>query len=205
MHNGIYTPQTNIRTSTQLCTVASRRSFTNMTLESPVWRVCFRDTYASELSSLDSRPRTFVFYIIGRDTTGQQSWTRSYIVVFRMCGEVVSRMCEVVSLNCTRVRVSKMSLRARTNLMHVKHKYARVTHGYHSWRAHACVKLRLDGTVCAISRSHRVRSHSNSTGRKPFWAARREVWDRFHAITKMKEGHTQNADQLSVCNSSDLW
>ena len=29
----------------------------------------------------------------------------------------------------TRVRVSKMSLRATTNLMHVKHKYARVTHG----------------------------------------------------------------------------
>ena len=53
-------------------------------------------------------------------------------------------------LNCTRVRVSKISLRATTNLMRVKHKYARVTHGYHSWRAHACVKLRLDGTVCAI-------------------------------------------------------
>ena len=119
--------------------------------------------------------------------------TRSYVVVFRMCGEVVSRMCEVVSLNCTRVRVSKFSLRATTNLMRVKHKYARVTHGYHSWRAHACVKLRLDGTVCMCdlykrSRSHRVRSHSNSTGRKPFWAARREVWDRFHAIKKTEGG-----------------
>ena len=108
--------------------------------------------------------------------------TRSYIVVFRMCGEVVSRMCEVVSLNCTRVRVSKMSLRATTNLMRVKHKYARVV----SLVTRARVCQATSGWYCMRdlykrSRSHRVRSHSNSTGRKPFWAARREVWDRFRA------------------------
>eukprot|EP00731_Ephydatia_muelleri_P009986 Em0005g572a len=44
----------------------------------------------------------------------------------------IPKIFSLGSLNCTRVRVSKMSLRATTNLMRVKHKYARVTHGYHS-------------------------------------------------------------------------
>ena len=62
-------------------------------------------------------------------------------------------------------------------------------------------RTRVSGWYCMRdlykrSRSHRVRSHSNSAGRKPFWAARREVWDRFHAIKKLKEGHTHKADQL---------
>ena len=123
------------------------------------------------------------------------------IVVFRMCGEVVSRMCEVVSLNCTRVRVSKMSLRATTNLADACETQVCSSHARVSLVTRARVCQATSGWYCMRdlykrSRSHRVRSHSNSTGRKPFWAARREVWDRFHAIKKLKEGHTHNADQL---------
>ena len=87
--------------------------------------------------------------------------TRSYIVVFRMCGEVVSRMCEVVSLNCTRVRVSKMSLRATDACeTQVCSSHARV-----SLVTRARVCQATSGWYCMRdlykrSRSHRVRSHS---------------------------------------------